>query len=230
MIIGIITAMSSEHAQLANLLENKSERKAGIYSFIEGSIGKHHIVLMQCGIGKVNAAVGTTELIRYFHPHCIISTSCAGGIDTQVGVMDVVVSSRLVYHDVWCGEGEYGQVQGLPAYYEGHPTLLKCATSLDTTTKIHSGLICTGDKFISDAAELSAIKSKFPTGLAVDMESTAIAQTCHLFSVPFLSFRIISDTPGADKHYEQYQNFWQEMADRSFAVTKTFLQSIPEQL
>lgn len=222
--------MSSEHAQLANQLENKTERKEGIYSFIEGTIRSNQIILMQCGIGKVNAAIGTTELIRHFHPDCIVSTSCAGGIDTRVGVMDVVASDRLVYHDVWCGEGEYGQVQGLPACFEGNRTLLQCATTLNVPTKIHSGLICTGDKFISDAAELSEIKSKFPDGLAVDMESAAIAQTCYLFDVPFLSFRIISDTPGADKHYEQYQNFWQEMADRSFAVTRTFLESIPEKL
>ena len=74
--------------------------------------------------------------------------------------------------------------------------------------------------------ELDKIKGNFPAGLAVDMESAAIAQTCHIYGVPFVSFRIISDTPGVDKHIEQYENFWGEMADRSFGVTRRFLMKL----
>ena len=102
--------------------------------------------------------------------------------------------------------------------------------SLDTETAIHGGLICTGDKFITDRSELDEIKHNFPEGLAVDMESASIAQVCYLYQIPFISFRIISDTPGADKHFEQYQNFWGEMADRSFHVTETFLKALPNKL
>ena len=58
------------------------------------------------------------------------------------------------------------------------------------------------------------------------MESAAIAQVCHLWNVPMLSFRIISDTPGVDAHFEQYLNFWDTMAEKSFAVTKEFLSKI----
>lgn len=229
--IGIITAMSSEQKQLANQLDHKKELTEGPFSYIEGNIQDNEIVLMQCGIGKVNAAAGTVELIRNFHPDCIISTGVAGGIDTCLKVMDVVASQEIVYHDVWCGEGnEYGQVQGLPATFKGNGTLLQTALSLNTTTKIHGGLICTGDKFITDRNELNEIKSKFPDGLAVDMESGAIAQTCYLYHVPFISFRIISDTPGADNHTEQYQNFWGEMADRSFGVTASFLKALPHKI
>lgn len=186
---------------------------------------------MQCGIGKVNAAAGAVELIRNFEPDCIISTGVAGGIDTCLKVMDVVVSRQIVYHDVWCGEGNaYGQIQGLPTFFNGDETLYNCAMSLDTETAIHGGLICSGDKFITDRSELDTIKGNFPEGLAVDMESAAIAQVCYLYKVPFISFRIISDTPGADKHFEQYQNFWGEMADRSFHVTETFLKALPNKL
>ena len=77
--IGIITAMASEQKQLANQLENKTERKEGPFTYIEGSIKHNTIILMQCGIGKVNAAAGTVELIRTFQPDCIISTGVAGG-------------------------------------------------------------------------------------------------------------------------------------------------------
>ncbi len=229
--IGIITAMSSEQRQLANQLENKTELAEGPFSYIKGNIKSNEIILMQCGIGKVNAAAGTVELIRNFGPDCIISSGVAGGIDSSLNIMDVVVSQSIVYHDVWCGEGNaYGQIQGLPLYFRGNDTLYQCALSIDTETAIHGGLICTGDKFITDSAELKAIKKEFPEGLAVDMESAAIAQICHLYKIPFISFRIISDTPGVEQHLEQYQNFWGEMADRSFHVTETFLRALPNQL
>ncbi len=229
--LGIITAMSSEQKQLANQLSDRTECKKGPFSYIEGKINNNSVVLMQCGIGKVNAAAGTVEMIRNFQPDCIISTGVAGGIDTCLKVMNVVVSSKIVYHDVWCGEGNaYGQIQGLPRFFEGNKTLLDTALSIDTDTAIHGGLICTGDKFITDRKELNEIKSNFPDGLAVDMESASIAQVCHLYSVPFISFRIISDTPGADNHFEQYLNFWGEMADRSFHVTEAFLKALPNKL
>lgn len=229
--IGIITAMSSEQKQLADQLENPTERKEGPFTYTEGTIKNNTIILMQCGIGKVNAAAGAVEMIRNFAPDCIISTGVAGGIDSCLNVMDVVVSSRIVYHDVWCGEGNaYGQIQGLPLYFTGNETLFQCAISLDTETAIHGGLICSGDKFITDRQELETIKANFPEGLAVDMESASIAQVCHLYEVPFISFRIISDTPGAEKHLEQYKNFWGEMADRSFHVTEAFLKALPNKL
>jgi len=229
--IGIITAMSSEQKQLANQLENPTERKESPFTYTEGTIKNNTIILMQCGIGKVNAAAGAVEMIRNFAPDCIISTGVAGGIDSCLNVMDVVVSSRIVYHDVWCGEGNaYGQIQGLPLYFTGNETLFQCAISLDTETAIHGGLICSGDKFITDRQELETIKANFPEGLAVDMESASIAQVCHLYEVPFISFRIISDTPGAEKHLEQYKNFWGEMADRSFHVTEAFLKALPNKL
>ena len=229
--IGIIVAMSSEYKQVAQLLEEKKEYTEGIYSYTEGKSKGNTLILTQCGIGKVNAAAGAVELIRTFQPDCIISTGVAGGIDKCLKVMEVVARSQIVYHDVWCGEGNaYGQIQGMPAFFEGNQTLLDCAMALDTETPIHGGLICSGDKFITDREELNIIKGNFPEGLAVDMESGAIAQVCHIYKVPFISFRIISDTPGAENHWEQYTNFWGEMADRSFGVTKAFLESLPAKI
>ena len=219
--IGIITAMSSEQKQLANQLTEIKESSKGPFSYIEGKINSN----------EVNAAAGTVEMINNFQPDCIISTGVAGGIDTCLKVMDVVVSRNIVYHDVWCGEGNaYGQIQGLPTFFEGNETLYNTAMSLDTETAIHGGLICTGDKFITDRKELDEIKSNFHEGLAVDMESASIAQVCYLYKVPFISFRIISDTPGAENHFDQYLNFWGEMANRSFKVTETFLKALPNRI
>ena len=229
--IGVLTAMTSEYEQLAALLADVQKCEQGGISYLVGRISSNEIILRQCGIGKVNAAIGTAELIRSFAPDAIVSTGVAGGIDTSLAVMDVVVSSSIVYHDVWCGMGcEYGQVQGLPAVFSASEKLYKAAESLnddsENITRIHAGLICTGDQFITSREELDKIKSNFPAGLAVDMESAAIAQTCYIYAVPFVSFRIISDTPGVDNHIEQYENFWGEMANSSFGVTRSFLSKL----
>ena len=200
----------------------------------EGRLGKNDIVLWQCGIGKVNAAIGTMLLIQQHHPDCIISTGLAGGIDAEMRVMDVLVASELMYHDVWCGEGnEYGQVQGCPARYEADPTLLRLAMELSSTSDRSAvkGLLCTGDKFITNRDEQAAIKRQIPQGLAVDMESTAIAQTCYLQKVPFLTIRIISDTPGnTDNHQQQWSDFLASMCDRSFQWVSQYLNVLPEQI
>ena len=229
--IGVLTAMTSEFEQLAKLLDGAAACSHNGIDYLTGRVGDNEIVLRQCGIGKVNAAVGTTELIRYFSPDTIVSTGVAGGIDKSLAVMDVVVSSSLVYHDVWCGMGcKYGQVQGMPAVFPVAENLWRCAVELndvpENQTRIHAGLICTGDQFITNRDELDKIKGNFPAGLAVDIESAAIAQTCHIFGVPFVSFRIISDTPGVDNHIQQYENFWGEMANRSFDVTRKFLSKL----
>ena len=225
--IGILTAMSVEYAQVAAMMQDTEMLKSGPQEFLVGTIGENKVVLLQCGIGKTNAASGVTNLIMTFHPQCIISTGVAGGIDEKLNIMDVVVGNQVCYHDVFCGDDcDPGQVQGLPRLFCGDDNLLNIATSLQTDVHIVPGLICTGDQFITNRAELDIIKAKYPEGLAVDMESAAIAQVCHLWNVPFLSFRIISDTPGVNAHFEQYLNFWETMADKSFTITKEFLSNI----
>ena len=153
--------MSVEHDQIVGLLHNRKEYAGGPFKFTEGEAGGNTLVLMQCGIGKVNAAAGAVELISRFQPDCVISTGVAGGIDKGLKVMDVVASCRIVYHDVWCGEGnEYGQVQGLPTYCTGNEPLLGCARSLVPEVEgmtVHGGLSCSGDKFITDRSDVDFI-------------------------------------------------------------------------
>ena len=240
MTIGVISAMTKEHDQLTALLTDARTERDGSHEFAVGRLGQNTLVLMQCGIGKVNAAVGATALIRRYQPDCGVSTGCAGGIDASLKVMDVVVSTATTYHDVTIPGCEPGQIQGLPARFRSEQELVEVALSINKApstsneasdtfhqSSIKSGLICTGDQFISDHGQLQCIKDQFPDALAVDMESAAIAQTCFLHAVPFVSFRILSDTPGADQHLEQYFNFWDEMADRSFDVTRRFLAALP---
>lgn len=209
--IGIIVAMDKELHQLQQLFANDN------------------IAIRKCGIGKVNAALGTQQLINEFHPDCIISSGCAGGNGDNINVQDVVVSTELCYHDVYCGTAidnstQYGQVQGLPARYQADPYLLRKAEELQQN--IHTGLIVTGDWFVDSKEKMRSIIDKFPEAKAVDMESCAIAQTCYINKVPFISFRIISDIPLRDTNASQYHNFWDTVADHSFQVTRTFVESL----
>jgi adenosylhomocysteine nucleosidase len=175
------------------------------------------------------------RLIQAHHPDAILSTGLAGGIDPQMRVGDILAATQSVYHDVDCGgivSGgvcPLGQVQGLPARYDADQHLLDHALSvpLGRTERLITGLICTGDQFITDRERQNTIKRYFVDGLACDMESAAIAQTCYLMEVPFLSLRVISDTPGrTPDHQTQWKDFLASMCDRSFQFVKNYLETI----
>ena len=185
------------------------------------------VLVEKCGIGKVNAALGAQRMINEFHPDCIISSGCAGGNGDDINVQDVVVSAELCYHDVYCGTAidnstQYGQVQGLPARYQAVPDLLSKAVK----TGAKPGLIVTGDWFVDSKEKMREIIGHFPEAKAVDMESCAIAQTCYINQVPFISFRVISDIPLRDTDASQYHDFWNTIAEHSFQTTKTFVESL----
>lgn len=190
------------------------------------------VLVQKCGIGKVNAALGAQRMINEFHPDCIISSGCAGGNGDDINVQDIIVSKELCYHDVYCGKAiddstVYGQVQGLPARYQADPELLRKALSLQTSDiKLHQGLIVTGDWFVDSKEKMREIIGHFPEAKAVDMESCAIAQTCYINKVPFISFRVISDIPLRDTDASQYHNFWDTVAEHSFQTTRAFVESL----
>ena len=226
--IAIIVAMDKEFIRIKELLEQVEETAIGGRSYTSGRLGNNELVLHQCGIGKVNAAIGVTELIRLFNPDLVVSTGCAGGASDMLEVTDVVVSSQLAYHDVYCGyalgETVYGQVQGMPARYTTPREIVEKA--LACGERIHEGLIVTGDWFVDDQEKMRSIIRLFPEAMAVDMESAAIAQTCHVFGIPFVSFRVISDIPLKDTKASQYHDFWAHVAETSFATTRRFLEQL----
>ena len=223
--IGIIVAMAKELDLLLPLLHNSEESRMGGFVFHCGTMGRHDVMVMQCGIGKVNAAMGTLMLVNNFAPDYVINSGVAGGGDTSVSVMDIVAGSRVAYHDVWCGpESELGQVQGLPLYFEGSQRLLDL---IPTREGIHKGLICSGDQFIDTEEAIGRIKGNFPDVLAVDMESGAIAQVCHMNHVPFLALRVISDSPGANHdNTRQYLDFWDDAPRESFTIVKDIIKNL----
>ena len=207
--IGMIVAMDKEYKQLRPLFPEDK------------------LILQKSGIATVNAAIQTVEMIRQYKPDCIISSGCAGGNGDDIHLQDVVASSELTYHDVYCGKAidsstVYGQVQGLPALFQADPYLLEKAKLAGAKP----GLIVTGDWFVDSKEKMHEIIGHFPEAKAVDMESAAIAQVCHIYKVPFISFRVISDIPLRDTDASMYHDFWSTIAENSFQVTKTFIESL----
>lgn len=224
--IGIIVAMEKEFVQLRQLLADATVERHH-KEFTLGRVGNNEVVMQQCGIGKVNSAVGTVEMIDRYHPDLVISTGCAGGADTRLNVTDVVVSTECLYHDAYCGSNcARGQVMGMPERYASPQELVAKAAALNCPTPVHKGLIVSGEWFVDTREKMQSILNDFPEAVAVDMESCSIAQTCHLYHTPFISFRIISDVPLKDTNAAQYFDFWERMANGSFDVTRHFLESL----
>jgi len=175
------------------------------------------------GIGKVNAARATTEIILKSNPDCIVNFGVAGGLGEGMKVSDLVIATEFGYHDVWCGEGnEPGQVQGLPRFFSCSPELVQKAQNSFPQAK--SGLVVTGDQFLTSVVDERRILEIFPQALACDMEGSAIAQVCHHYNVPFLSLRLISDVHTSEEADEKcYDDFWETVPYKSFEIISKIL-------
>lgn len=227
--LGVIVAMDKELAQLRSLLDEATTERHNQKDFVVGKIGNHEVILQQCGIGKVNSAIGAVEMIDNYHPDLIISTGCAGGADTSLNPLDVVVASACVYHDVYCGDNaSYGQVIGMPPTFKADADLVEKALTVKMPEggKIVKGLTVSGDWFVDSRQKMQEIIGKFPNATAVDMESCSIAQVCLIYKTPFISFRVISDVPLKDTKASQYFDFWNRVANDSFMVTRSFIELI----
>ncbi|KLV04380.1 5'-methylthioadenosine nucleosidase [Photobacterium aquae] len=199
--IGIIGAMEQEVAILKDQLTNcETHQKAGC-TFYTGTLNGADVVLLQSGIGKVAAAVGTAILLEIFQPDVVLNTGSAGGFDSSLNVGDVVVSTEVRYHDadVTAFGYEIGQMAQQPAAFASDSKLMAVAEQALAGSDMHAvrGLICTGDAFVCSAEKQAFIRDNFPSVVAVEMEAAAIAQACHQFNVPFVVVRAISDV--ADK-------------------------------
>ena len=200
---GIIGAMEPEVAILKSKLENFAETTHAGYTFFTGTINGTDVVLVQSGIGKVASALATVLLIEKFSPDYIVNTGSAGGFEQSLKVGDIVISSEVRHHDadVTAFGYEIGQLPGMPAAFLPHPTLVKAAQSgIDKLEGIQTltGLITTGDTFMTKDDDIAKARANFPTMAAVEMEGAAIAQTCHQFNVPFVVIRSMSDIAGKE--------------------------------
>ena len=217
-------AMSKELALLHDIVHCEEETHEGL-TFHVGELDGHRIVLHQSGMGKVNAGVGAWALISHYSPDAVVNTGVAGAASAEVSVMDTVAAERVAYHDVWCGfDTPWGEVQGQPRYFEPPEWLL---AALPEHPRLKKGLTCTGDQFVDSLDVVNRIKSVHPEALAVDMESAAMAHACHMRGVPFLSLRVISDSPAAaHDNWQQYSDFWVDAPKQSLAIVKGLIDNL----
>jgi len=209
-VIGIIGAMEAEVELLRDMMQNQREHRIGAFTFSTGTLGNKEVVLLQCGIGKVQAAVGCAIMLESFKPAVLINTGSAGGIAQNLHFGDVIISEGLIYHDVDVTAFGYlpGQIPGQPQIFRADTNLQELAETAIVKLKQQSrlpaqlnylkGIIGSGDIFMHEVEKISQLRATFPTIQAVEMEGAAIAHCCTLFSTPFLVLRALSDIAGQE--------------------------------
>ena len=202
--IAIMGAMPKEVEILCGLMLEPKTTEIANCKIFEGKINNRPVAVLQSGIGKVAAAMSTTLLIQQFKPDMIINTGSAGGLDPNLNVGDVIISTDVRHHDVDVTAFGYekGQLPANPAAFLPNEQLVEMAKKQAEKLGLNavSGLICSGDAFINGADKIAQIRADFPQVAAVEMEAAAIAQVCHAMQIPFVIVRAISDVADKESH------------------------------
>ena len=205
--IGIIFAMEEELNAFKELITIKKEYNIFDLKFYECSINNIECILVESGVGKVNAARTTQILIDNINVEYIFNVGVAGGIDTSLKVGDIIIGEKLVQHDfdITAFNHEKGYIPNIGTFIESDEYLIGLAeTCLNGAKK---GVIASGDIFCTEQRMSEKINKKF-NALCVEMEGASIAQVCYLSHIPFLVIRSISDVPNNDNviTYEEFLN------------------------
>ncbi|WMY96179.1 MAG: 5'-methylthioadenosine/adenosylhomocysteine nucleosidase [Arsenophonus sp.] len=195
--IAIITAMNSEIDSLRNTTNAYLSLSIAGCDIYHGKFNHLNIAVLNTGIGKVSAAIGTTLLIKHFSPQFIINSGSSGRLSPTLKIADIAISTHVCYHDVNITAFDYklGQMAQCPTVFIADKELILIAKKSIKILNFNAmyGLICTGDSFINGKKKLSYIKKNFPDAIAVDMEGAAIGHVCYKFKIPFIIVRAISD-------------------------------------
>ncbi|WP_394233042.1 5'-methylthioadenosine/S-adenosylhomocysteine nucleosidase [Niallia oryzisoli] len=203
--VAIIGAMEEEVTILRDKIEGQKVEVIAGSEFTFGIMDGVEVVLLRSGIGKVNAAMSTTILLKKYKPDYVINTGSAGGYDPNLNIGDLVISTEVRHHDVdvTIFGYEYGQVPQLPAAFAADAELIKVAqegAKEISGIQTAQGLIATGDSFMNDPVRVEFVREKFNDLKAVEMEAAAIAQVAHQFGVPFVVIRSLSDIAGKESN------------------------------
>ena len=199
--IGIIAAMEEEMNEIKNIITNI--RKTQIYNLIfwEGNINENECVLIECGVGKVNAARVTQVLIDKYDIKYIINVGSAAGASEELNIGDIVIGEKLVQHDfdITAFGHSKGHISNLGVYIESDKELIEKFINLSNKIEnrdynIKIGTIASGDIFCTKEKMKDKIRNKFKAE-AIEMEGAAIAQVSYLSNIPFIIIRSISDIP-----------------------------------
>jgi adenosylhomocysteine nucleosidase len=230
--IGIIVAMRSELEKLAGMMIAPEAKKIGAHEFTSGKLAGKDVILACCGVGKVNAAACTAEMIMHYAPAVIINTGVAGGLACGMRVGDIVVADGAVEHDL--DYGELGDERGMIFFPDGRTEKLLAADKKTADTLylaaqkaklcVHRGTVASGDIFVSDSKIKQNIVDNF-NAAACEMEGAAIAHVCRLFGTPFGILRSISDSANEDSGVD-FPTFVKIAADNAASVIINYLDSV----
>lgn len=186
-------------------------------------IAGRDVLLVTTGIGLVNAAAAGAVVASGLKPTAFVSAGSAGGLGDGVGVGDVVVGVSYAYARADARAFGYviGQVPGMPATFAADQRLVDAARSSAGGHTVHAGEVVSGDTFVAGEI-VDEVRRDFPGVLATDMESAALAHTAHLFGVPFVAVRGISDLCGA----AEFSDHVDDAADRAADVVVGLLQTL----
>ena len=232
--VAIVSAMREElHALLALLQDAQSIELAG-RRFHQGLMHGQPVVLVLCGIGKVAASLTATLLAHEFDVELLVFTGVAGGLQPGVQVGDVVVAQQLLQHDIdasplfprfevpltgrsrFDADARLADALALAA----QRCLARGAEPIGQmrlrgfgieAARVHRGLVVSGDRFVSSAAESLALRRLLPDALAVEMEGAAVAQVCADFGRRFAVLRTVSDRADDTAHVD-FNRFITEVA------------------
>ena len=225
---GIIAAMKEEMQEIEKIMTEKEKQKIYELDFIKGKINNTDVVLVEAGVGKVNAARTTQILIDNFQVDAIINVGSAGSSNDELEIGDIVIGNKIVQHDfdITAFGHPKGYISNVGQYIESDRTLIKkmeqtISKLQDNGFKIKIGTIATGDIFCTELKMKEKIRTKFNSD-AIEMEGAAIAQVCKLDNIPFLVIRSISDKPNGDNHIT-FDQFLENASTRSAKIIKEFL-------
>ena len=223
--IGIIGAMEEEVNSLKEgLSDSKTTTIAGM-EFCEGKLDGEDVVIVQCGIGKVNAGICANTLINDFGSTRVINTGVAGSLDKQIDIGDIVVSVDACQHDFTAeaigfkkGEIPYTGLSAFPADETMRKEAVEAVHEAAPDVQVFEGRVCTGDQFISSKEQKETILADFG-GMCCEMEGGAIAQACYLNDTPFVIIRAISDKAD-DSEEMNYELFKKDAAEHCASVVR----------
>lgn len=226
--IGIIVAMQEELEEIKEYVEDINEKEIRHITFIEGKVEEKNVVLVQCGIGKVNAAMVTQALIDSYNIEYIVNIGVAGALNPMLNIGDVVIADKLIQHDfdITAFGHSKGYITGVGDFIQTDENLRNKLEKLnhnnkDNEYKIKLGIIASGDIFCTDIEMKNKIYSKFDAD-CVEMEGAAIAQVCYLNEIPFIVMRSISDSPNG-KNAITFDKFLKDASKRIANLLAEFI-------
>lgn len=230
--IGIIAAENAEMMAIKEIMNDIKEETIYNLVFTLGNINNKECVLVECGVGKVNAARTTQILIDKYSVDYVINVGSAGGVNKELNILDIVIGDKLVQYDFdisGAGNYEKGEICGTGKFFEADGRLVELSKEIIENMEgrdfnIVVGAIGSADLFCTDPNLGAKTREEFGVE-CVEMEGAAIAQVCMLDSIPFLVIRGVSDSPNGNNDID-FHTYLGIVSNRVASILKQLVSKI----